>query len=108
MKKTSLTQRPPAWYFTVKLPDNLNVQFFTAWQQKKEICPQYYSPKKTFMEKTYMWTYNVIHSCNNDFHFDCADTLINLFEQKYGETEMVFQLKQLRENKWVSVHGILI
>ncbi len=60
------------------------------------------------MEKTYVWTYNVIRSCNNDFHFDCADALINLFEQKYGETDMVFQLKQLRETKWVSVHGILI
>ncbi|MBC7866027.1 MAG: hypothetical protein H7X88_00705 [Gloeobacteraceae cyanobacterium ES-bin-316] len=60
------------------------------------------------MEKTYVWTYNVIRSCNNDFHFDCADALIHLFEQKYGETEMVFQLKQLREYKWVSVHGILV
>jgi hypothetical protein len=69
---------------------------------------QHYSPKTRFMEKTFMWTYNVIRSCNNDFHFDCADALISLFARKYGETEMVFQLKQLRENKWVSVHGILV
>ena len=60
------------------------------------------------MEQTYNWTYNVIGSCNNDFHFDCADALIHLFMRKYGESDMVFQLKQLRENKWVSVHGILI
>lgn len=69
---------------------------------------QPYSPKTKFMEKSFTWTYNVIRSCNNDFHFDCADALISLFARKYGETEMVFQLKQLRENKWVSVHGILV
>jgi hypothetical protein len=60
------------------------------------------------MEQTFTWTYRVIKSCNNDFHFDCADALINLFASKYGDSEMVLQLKELRENKWVSIHGILI
>lgn len=60
------------------------------------------------MEKTFTWTYNVIKSCNNDFHFDCADVLISLFKVKYGETERFHQLTELRTNKWIAIHGILV
>ncbi len=60
------------------------------------------------MEKTFTWTYNVIRSCNHDFHFDCADVLISLFKVKYGESEMYHQLKELRTNKWILIHGILV
>jgi len=60
------------------------------------------------MEKTYTWTYNVIKSCNNDYHFDCADALIDLFATKYGNTELVDSLKELRQYKWASVHHILM
>ena len=60
------------------------------------------------MEQTYTWTYNVIRSCNNDYHFDCADALIDLFARKYGEgSNQVLQLKMLRADKSVSIHGIL-
>jgi hypothetical protein len=65
------------------------------------------SSKDSIMEKTFVWTYNIVASCNNDFHFDCADALIQLFAQKYGDSEMLFQLKQLRQYKWSNVHGIL-
>lgn len=64
--------------------------------------------KTTSMEQTFTWTYNIIKSCNNDFHFDCADVLISLFKVKFGDSDMVLQLRQLRENKWVSIHGILV
>ena len=60
------------------------------------------------MEKTYTWTYNVIKSCNNDYHFDCADALIDLFANKYGETEFLYSLKELRQYKWADVHQILM
>ena len=60
------------------------------------------------MEQTYNWTYNVIKSCNNDFHFDCADTLIYLFRQKYGDSPLVLELKDLRNEKWASIHSILV
>lgn len=59
------------------------------------------------LQKTYLWTYNIISSCNNDFHFDAADALITLFAQKYGDGEMLLKLKELRQFKWASVHGIL-
>ena len=60
------------------------------------------------MENTYTWVYNIIESCNNDFHFDCADALISLYDTKYGDTDRVLGLKLLRQNKWNSVHTILI
>ena len=60
------------------------------------------------MEETYTWVYNIIESCNNDFHFDCADVLISLFNAKYGDTDRVSELKILRQNKWNLVHLILV
>jgi hypothetical protein len=59
------------------------------------------------MEQTYTWACNVIRSCSKDAHFESADVLIYLFARKYGETSMVHELKELRQYKWVSVHGIL-
>jgi hypothetical protein len=60
------------------------------------------------MEETYTWVYNIIESCNNDFHFDCADVLISLFNVKYADPDRVSELKILRQSKWNSVHLILI
>ena len=60
------------------------------------------------MEETFTWIYNIIESCNNDFHFDCADVLVSLFSVKYGDTDRVLGLQLLRQDKWNSVHSILI
>jgi hypothetical protein len=60
------------------------------------------------MEDTYTWVYQIIESCNNDFHFDCADALIALFSVRYGDADKVTGLTLLRQNKWNSVHAILI
>ena len=60
------------------------------------------------MKDTYTWIYNIIESCNNDFHFDCADALISLFNAKYADGEMVSGLQSLRQNRWNDVHTILV
>ena len=60
------------------------------------------------MEDTYTWVYNIIESCNNDFHFECADALISLYDIKYMDTDRVLGLRLLRQNKWNTVHSILI
>ena len=49
------------------------------------------------MEETHAWLYNIIESCNNDFHFDCADVLISLFSLKHGESDMVSGLRLLQQ-----------
>ncbi|MDP4282949.1 MAG: hypothetical protein Q8891_00880 [Bacteroidota bacterium] len=59
------------------------------------------------MEDTYLWVYNIIESCNNDFHFGCADILISLFVNKYKEADRVSALKLIREDKWNAVHSVL-
>lgn len=60
------------------------------------------------MKDTYTWIYNIIDSCNNDFHFDCADALISLFNVKYADADMVSGLQLLRQNRWNDVHTILV
>jgi len=60
------------------------------------------------MQDTYTWVYNIIESCNNDFHFNCADVLISLFSVKYGESDEALGLRLLRQHKWNSVHSILM
>ena len=59
------------------------------------------------MENTYTWVFNIIESCNNDFHFDCADILISLFKIKYGNTDRVSELRSLWQTRWNAVHAIL-
>jgi len=58
------------------------------------------------MENTYMWVFNIVESCNNDFHFDCADVLISLFKIKYGDSDRVAELASLRQTKWNTIHAI--
>lgn len=60
------------------------------------------------MEKSFAWLTNIIESCNNDFHFSCADVLISLFKLKYGDDDLITRLDELRNQKWNSIHGILI
>ena len=60
------------------------------------------------MEDTYTWVYQIIESCNNDFHFDCVVVLISVYNIQYADTDRVLALRLLLENKWNSVHSILI
>ncbi|MGH2647930.1 MAG: hypothetical protein ACRDE8_10200 [Ginsengibacter sp.] len=60
------------------------------------------------MKDTYMWLFNIVESCNNTFHFDCADVLITLFKIKYGDSERVSELADLRQTKWNAIHAIQI
>jgi len=55
------------------------------------------------MEDTYTWISNIIDSCHNDFHFDCADVLISVYNIQYADTDRVLALRLLQENKWNSV-----
>lgn len=54
------------------------------------------------------WISKIIESCNNDFHFNAVDILIELFWQKHLDGDLRTQLMILRENKWNEIHSILI
>ncbi len=93
---------------TTFLTNNLVLSLFNVESQPHSSLPA--TERAAFedgMQKTYLWTYNIVSSCNNDFHFDAADALITLFAQRYGDGEMLLKLKELRQFKWSSVHGIL-
>jgi len=59
------------------------------------------------MQETFTWIYNLIESCNNDFHFQCTDVLISLFSVQYGNDANVAQLRLLWQDKWNRVHAVL-
>jgi len=42
------------------------------------------TPRSTPQE-AYVWVCNVLHSCENDFHFESAGILIELFRRKYPD-----------------------
>jgi hypothetical protein len=60
------------------------------------------------MDKSFTWMISIIDSCTNDFHFSCLDVLISLFKLKYTNDELVNKLLEARNNKWNSIHTILI
>lgn len=53
------------------------------------------------------WILNIIKSCNNDFHFDCVDTMITLFIAKHKEEALAAELTMQRIHKWNLIHSIL-
>jgi hypothetical protein len=54
------------------------------------------------------WILAVISSCNNQFHIECADKLIELYKEKYkGEDELHLELDQARITMWNEIHNIL-
>jgi hypothetical protein len=60
------------------------------------------------MDKSFKWMVSIIDSCTNDFHFSCIDGLISLFKLKYTDDEQVNKLTEVRNNKWNSIHAILV
>lgn len=38
------------------------------------------------------WLMKIINSCHNSFHLNCANTLVNLYKEKYGEIKYTDEL----------------
>jgi hypothetical protein len=58
-------------------------------------------------DKSYNWISNIINTCNNQFHFEAVDKLIELFYQKYADGNLRTELDIQRNNKWNEIHNIL-
>jgi hypothetical protein len=64
--------------------------------------------KDSRADKAFDWIVKIIDTCNNQFHFDGVDNLINLFSTIHPEQkDRVLQLQIMRQDKWNSVHNIL-
>ena len=53
------------------------------------------------------WIEKVIATCNNDFHFEGVDRLIELFNERYNDPEQTLMLQLLKVRKWNEIHVIL-
>lgn len=58
-------------------------------------------------EDIFQWIANIIQTCNNDFHFDSVDKLIELYLQREKDERGYVALKLLRKAKWDEIHNVL-
>lgn len=54
------------------------------------------------------WIIQIIDSCNNDFHFDAVDRLIELFYEREKNEDLKIELMLLKQKKWNEIHNILM
>lgn len=62
---------------------------------------------KKDQQECYTWIQNIIDSCNNTFHFEGADRLIDLYQDQFKDDESTTLLKLQRQNHFNAVHNIL-
>ncbi len=55
----------------------------------------------------YEWIVKIIQTCNNNFHFEAVDKLIELFYEKENDEQLKIELQILRQQKWNEIHNIL-
>ena len=60
------------------------------------------------MEQIYDWISRIIETCNNDFHFEAVDRLIDLFNEKFQDEKRKTELEHLRIIKWNEIHSVLV
>lgn len=53
------------------------------------------------------WIIQIIDSCNNDFHFEAVDRLIELFYEREKNDDLKTELILLKQRKWNEIHNIL-
>lgn len=53
------------------------------------------------------WIFRIIQTCNNDFHFEAVDNLINLYYERSKDEGKKIELMILRQQKWNEIHDIL-
>jgi hypothetical protein len=65
--------------------------------------------KQQAMDKNniYEWIVKIIQTCNNNFHFEAVDKLIELFYEKENDEQLKIELQILRQQKWNEIHNIL-
>lgn len=60
------------------------------------------------MNEVYDWIVKIISTCQDDFHFDCVDKLIDLFYVRFGDSDKRDDLIMIRNDKWNETHAILM
>lgn len=58
-------------------------------------------------QEIFDWIAKIIATCNNDFHFDAIDVLIERHFETFGDENMKTDLKLIKKAKWNEIHLIL-
>jgi hypothetical protein len=58
-------------------------------------------------QNLYDWIVKIIDSCRDDFHFEGVDRIIELFNDKFKDENVLFELKMKRTDKWNEIHTII-
>jgi len=58
-------------------------------------------------DTTFDWIVRIIDTCNNDFHFESVNNLIELYYLKTGNEDKYIDLQLIRIQKYKLVHGQL-
>jgi hypothetical protein len=58
-------------------------------------------------DTTFDWIVRIIDTCNNDFHFESVDNLIELYYKKTKNEDKYIDLQLIRITKYKLVHGQL-
>jgi hypothetical protein len=53
------------------------------------------------------WIAKIIETCNNDFHFEAIDNLIEIHFKNFKNEKLKLELQLLRAKKWNEIHVIL-
>lgn len=53
------------------------------------------------------WVAKIIDTCNNDFHFEAIDNLIEIHYKNFKNEELKTELEFMRARKWNEIHVIL-
>lgn len=61
----------------------------------------------TEAQKDHNWIMAIIDSCNNTFHFECVDRLIDLYAEKHNNAMLSLALLKQREVHFNNVHSII-
>jgi hypothetical protein len=55
----------------------------------------------------FLWVAKIIDTCNNDFHFEAIDNLIEIHFKNFKDKKLKLDLELLRAQKWNEIHVIL-
>lgn len=58
-------------------------------------------------KEMFYWIAKIIDTCNNDFHFEAIDNLIEIHYKNFKNEEHKTDLELLRTKKWNEIHVIL-
>jgi hypothetical protein len=59
------------------------------------------------IDNVFDWIVRIIETCYHDFHFDCADKLIELFYLRFGNESKKNELIKIRNERYYQVRNII-